>query len=53
MKYILSALLILTVLVSFQDSFSEVTNKQMSAQVFEGQIRIYANSNNVWKAESS
>ena len=49
MKYILSAVLILFVLASFQDSYSEITNKQMSTQVFEGEIRIYANSNNVWK----
>jgi uncharacterized protein YndB with AHSA1/START domain len=48
MKYILSALLILFVLVSVQDSFSEVTNKQMSAQVFEGEVLINAPPEKVW-----
>jgi hypothetical protein len=42
MKYLLSALLILFVLLCVQDSFSEVTNKQMSAQVFEGEVIINA-----------
>ena len=48
MKYMLSALLILFVLVSVQDSFSEVTNKQMSAQVFEGEILVDASPEKVW-----
>ena len=42
MKYLLSAVLILFVLISFQDSYSEVTNKQMSAQVFEGEVLVDA-----------
>lgn len=48
MKYILSALLILSVLVSFQDSFAEVTNKQISAQVFEGEVLVNAPPEKVW-----
>jgi len=48
MKYLLSALLILFVLLCVQDSFSEVTNKQMSAQVFEGEVIINAPPEKVW-----
>ncbi|MEK6224123.1 MAG: SRPBCC domain-containing protein [Thermodesulfobacteriales bacterium] len=48
MKYMLSALMLLFVLASVQDSFSEVTNKQMSAQVFEGEVIVNAPAEKVW-----
>jgi len=48
MKYVLSILLILFLVVSVQDSFSEVTNKQMSAQVFERQVIVNAPPEKIW-----
>jgi uncharacterized protein YndB with AHSA1/START domain len=48
MKYMLLALMLLFVLASVQDSFSEVTNKQISAQVFEGEVIVDAPPAKVW-----